>query len=224
MNATPVLVFISCVTAASFTRANLVTNGDFEDPPVRNRINGFDTYIGGESFGGWTVGGHSIDVVSDAKGSWVWWNAASGHQSVDLNGLGAGSVWQDIATVPQQSYALSFAVAANIASAPWQATMEFLWHGQVVDTICFHPTWNCYDPGWTYLAYQLTAETDQARLIFTSLSPGWTGGMILDDVCLQPLFEQVPDTQSRWLSAALLLPLVLHRYGRPAGLRQTPAC
>src|SRR3954463_10778368 len=111
---------------------NLVVNGDFEQPPVTDRGIGFTTYKGGSSMPGWTVGGNSVDVVSDIPDAWVSWAAASGHQSVDLNGASAGSIYQALHPIAGQTYNLSFALAGNPVNAPYTVMMDFFWQGKLV--------------------------------------------------------------------------------------------
>ncbi len=205
------LVLSTALLGAGAVKGNLIVNGDFEDPPIPDRATGFQTYYPGQSLPGWTVAGDSIDVVSDDRSSWVSWNAASGHQSVDLNGYGKGSISQDLTTVPGQSYDLSFAMAANPSNSPWVVTMEFLWHGEVVDTISFYTHYG-RDPGWVYLNYVLTAATDSARLTFGSLVNDGTAGAAIDDIVLTAIpptvsAEAVPDLGGSWLSLTLLIPL-----------------
>ena len=50
---------------------NIVYNGNFEEPDVEAIT--FDTYFGGQSFGGWTVESGSIDHISE-----LYWQAADG--------------------------------------------------------------------------------------------------------------------------------------------------
>ena len=209
MKITLLSTLLCCPALVSSVCANLVTNGDFEDPVVASQATGFQTYLGGESFPGWTVGGVSIDVVGDNPFAWVSWPAASGHQSVDLNGTGPGWIYQDIHTVAGEAYQLSFALAGNNANGPTFVTMDFLWQGQIVDTLTFNVIGVRQDPGWVYATYDLTASTDLARLTFESLVPWGTAGAAIDDVALRPSRgSSIPDHSSRWL--ALLLPIALH--------------
>jgi choice-of-anchor C domain-containing protein len=189
--------------------ANLIVNGDFESPAVNNIAAGFDTYMSGQTFPGWTVGGDSVDIVCDNSSSWVWWKAASGHQSVDLNGNGPGSVFQEVATIPGQAYQLSFALAANAANAPSVVTMEFLWQDEVVGILSFLPRHDQNDPGWRQVEYELMAPTTLARLTFGSLVPWDTAGAAIDNVVLELIPQAVPDSTGAWLVGALFLPAVL---------------
>lgn len=105
-----VLIALSA-TAAYSQPQNLVTNGGFETPVVPSSI---ETFFASSTFGGWTVSGHSVDLVSRTN-----WMAADGGQSLALSGQSAGAVHQDLVTVPGQSYRLRF--APRVAST---ATLE----------------------------------------------------------------------------------------------------
>lgn len=183
---------------------SIVVNGDFEVPVVQNTAHGhqFETYEAGEQFLGWTVGGHSIDIVAEG-----FWEAASGVQSVDLTGYGAGSISQDIPTLPGQRYELSFAFAGNPAwsdTAPLVVTMRFLWRGTVVDTLSFDTAGHSgTSMGWTYFDYQLTAATDLTQLTFSSLTASYNRGPAIDDVKLVAI--PIPDAGPGIISCAMLL-------------------
>src|SRR4029079_11188934 len=114
--------------------------------------------------------GDSVDLVGDDPGAWASWVAASGHQCVDLNGSGRGSLSQDLVTVAGQTYTLSFALAANAVSShgPF-VRMQFYWDGFLIDTLSFPVVQDRRNPGWTYYTYRLIAPTDAARLTFESL-------------------------------------------------------
>ena len=199
--------------------ANLVVNGDFEAPLVHNPSDAFDVYNGGQSFAGWTVGGHSIDIVSDnpALGG-NWWVAASGHQSVDLNGYGRGSISQNLATDQNQTYYLSFAMAGNpFATVVW---MDFFWANGQVARLSFDVSKYRSDPGWNYFEFVVTAPSTSAQITFTSLIEG-SNGPAIDDVVVGktprpfPFVPSIPPTPpgpatpvpepSTYIAGALLL-------------------
>jgi choice-of-anchor C domain-containing protein len=193
---------------------SIVVNGDFEVPVVQNTTYGyqFETYYAGQQFLGWTVGGHSIDIVAEG-----FWEAASGVQSVDLTGSGLGSISQDIPTVPGQSYELSFAFAGNPAWSdrdPLLVTMEFLWHGTVVDSLSFNTAGHTgTSMGWSYYDYQLTAATDLTRLTFGSLTASSNRGPAIDDVKLVVI--PIPDSGPGLVLCAMLLGFSLPWARRP---------
>ncbi len=183
-----ILNLATCLQILAQPAPNLILNGDFENPTVANGSAGFDVFAGGTTLEGWTVGGESVDLVGDNLSAWVSWTAASGHQSIDLNGSGAGSIYQDVITYPGQTYTLSFALAANAVSTfrPF-VRMQFYWDDLLVDTLSFAVILDRSSPGWTYYRYSLVAPTDGARLIFESLEAAGTEGAAIDDVVLRPV-------------------------------------
>src|SRR5437867_2014812 len=66
---------------------NIVSNGSFEIPDIGTSAG--VTYSAGQTFGNWTIDSASVDLI---KG----WQAADGLQSIDLSGLDAGSIHQDL--------------------------------------------------------------------------------------------------------------------------------
>jgi choice-of-anchor C domain-containing protein len=62
---------------------------------------------GGDINGVWTVGGVGVDWIGG------YWSAAEGNGSVDLSGLGAGSVSTILSTVAGEYYDLSFFMSGN---------------------------------------------------------------------------------------------------------------
>lgn len=175
--------------------ANILMNGDFETPIAGSPDSGgshypgpVDNFRGGSTIPGWVIGGDSIDLVSS-----TYWTPASGNQSVDMNGLGPGYIYQDIHTVPGSSYSLRFAMSGNGNSTISHTTvLAVLWNGLLADLLTFdtsaqHGT----DFLWEYHQYTLLADRPITRLLFQSYSPripegSWPAccGAALDDVSL----------------------------------------
>ncbi|MHB1310208.1 MAG: DUF642 domain-containing protein [Limisphaerales bacterium] len=191
------------VIATPVSGINIVVNGDFEDPVVSGTEYGaqgkWDVYFAGETIPGWTVGGHSIDVVGK-----LGWQAASGDQSVDLNGYGFGSISQVLNTIPGHDYKLSFAMSANSFDGyAYYVAMEFLWQDQLVGSLGFY--WTPATVGWNYHEYTLNTPTDQTRLTFQSTGGRPNAGAALDDVQVCDLSAAtVPDGP---VGSLALLPL-----------------
>jgi choice-of-anchor C domain-containing protein len=179
-----ILLGLASAAIVQATADNIVVNGDFEEPVVPGE-QGWEIYYGGQSFLGWTVGGHSIDIVHD-HGIREWWVSPSGHQGVDLNGQGPGSITQYLPTLPGAAYVLSFAMAGNQVGDPIVVTMDFFWGEEIVDTLSFLTITPAPetpgDIGWAYHQYTLVASTDLTRLKFESLSNTGARGPALDDV------------------------------------------
>jgi choice-of-anchor C domain-containing protein len=156
---------------------NIVRNGDFESPVVSGQHH--DTYTVGQTFDGWGVSKGSIDLVKT-------WQHASGNQSVDLSGNEKGVMFQDIDTVPGETYTLRFAMAGNPGGTgieePPTKRMRIFWNGSLIDTLLFDTAGKSEsDMGWRYHQYTVTATKSVTRLEFVSLTGDRTGPTV-DDV------------------------------------------
>ena len=171
------VVSITClgVLAVGVPRAqaqgpNLVRDGSFELPDVPGP---WETFYAPTTMGPWTVESGSIDLVDE-----TYWLPAHLQQSIDLNGLTAGAIYQDVATVPGTTYSLSFAVA----SAP-----DFPSARQVVQ-VTFGDQSHVFkvpaDSAWRLGRFAVTATETSTRLKFQSLGGGNGGnaGPALDRV------------------------------------------
>ncbi len=164
-------------------------NGDFEDPVLSQDTT---TRYAGQVFGGWTVESGSIDQVRD-----TYWQTPSGHQSVDLAGYcDAGTIYQDLQTIPGRAYWLRFALAGNPVGGPRVVSAEIWWGAALIDTVSFNTSGHSKTSmGWEYLEYPVIADSYTTRLRFKSLS-GQCYGPAVDAVTLLPdvpLFLQTSD-------------------------------
>lgn len=159
--------------SGAWAQTNLVDNGSFETPVVAS---GFVSRSAGFSLGGWTVGGGGIDQLSSD------WQPAAGSQSIDLNRLSQGSVFQDLATAPGATYVLRYAKAGNAAGVV-QTTTSVRWNGSEIAQTRFDTTGHSpASMGWIYETRTVTAVGPTTRLEFASLAPGGGFGPALDDV------------------------------------------
>jgi hypothetical protein len=104
------LAAVAVLSAGGAFGANLLSNGSFESPVVP--VGGFANFATGQNIDGWTVVGPQTSIVS---GSFVQngisFDAEDGAQWMDLTGDGSNrseGVQQSVATVPGQTYQLSF--------------------------------------------------------------------------------------------------------------------
>lgn len=182
---------------APMIQANLVMNGDFEEPSLP-WTQGWALYGAGESFGGWTVGSGQVDLVrlgeagtgtieSGRQRGLESWTAASGSQSLDLNGYQPGSIYQDLPTTPHATYYLSFALAGNVVGGPLNVRMRYQLEPGLTGFLDFEVgSHDGHDVGWTYhqFAFVTPALVNQVRLEFSSLSNTGSRGPALDDVVM----------------------------------------
>jgi choice-of-anchor C domain-containing protein len=102
-SATASILFGSLITTAY--AASLVTNGGFEtgtEPGAFTQVNALGTNITN-----WTVVSGSVDYIGS------YWAASEGTKSIDMSGSEAGSISQDISTVPGQFYTVTFDLSGN---------------------------------------------------------------------------------------------------------------
>ena len=161
------------------TGQNIVTNGDFETP---NAGSSWIVYSAGQTFGNWTVESGTVEHYGPV------WKAANGSQSVDVTGVSAGALYQDLSTSPGQTYLLRFAMAGNPGGGPAIKQMEVWWGATKLDTLSFDVTGHSdNNMGWVYHQYSVVATANATRLRFKSLIDGvW--GPTLDDVSVtQPV-------------------------------------
>ncbi|WP_327682365.1 DUF642 domain-containing protein [Kitasatospora sp. NBC_00458] len=153
------------------------SDGGFESPVVPSP-SPFTDYLGGQTFGPWTVGGDSADLTSDRL-----WDVAEGHQSLDLNGSTTGSVSQTFPVAPLTTYLVTFKLAGNPAWAPALKTGQVRVDGTTVLDFSFDTTGH----GFRSMGYteQTAAFTNllgsSVTLTFASTTPGY-GGPVIDDV------------------------------------------
>lgn len=180
-NPEPFKVLLGLVGAE--VMVDLVDNGDFEVPDAGPS---YRTYRTGQTFGGWTVESGSVDQ----KGPF--WQAASGQQSIDLNGNEVGALYQDVPTVPGQSYRLRFAMAGNpdvkgaFECAAGVKQMVFGWGGSVGETLAFDTTGQTStNISWVYYEHTFVAPGARARLEFRSETRAGRCGAMIDNVSLR---------------------------------------
>jgi choice-of-anchor C domain-containing protein len=206
------IVAVVPMFAAPTLGADLVTNGSFESPAVSGL---FDTYYGVDatSLTGWVVdqAGTSINHVQTQ------WNDADGFQSIDLNGIVAGSIYQDLATTAAQQYKIRFALAGNPEGYD-PKRVQVLWDGgQIADVTFVQTGYGTINMGWTYYEFFATAAGNTTRLTFNSLTGAMSGdagvqtwyGPALDDVSVTPIPE--PNCAMICVTGLLLLSFARRR-------------
>lgn len=164
-------------TILAGTAGAQVVNGDFESS-IPAPFGSYMTYSAGQSFGAWTVGTGSIDLING------YWQAANGSYSVDMDGYSVGSIYQNILTSIGGVYSLSFAIAGNPDGPPVLKSLDVFWNGANVGTYTFDITGTSKAAmGWqTITLGSLVATSASTQLEFRSGTNGAYYGPALDAV------------------------------------------
>ena len=180
---------------------DLVVNGGFEQPALSGTNveyygPGLAAYGVGISWPipnltipGWTVASGSVDVNTTGT-----WQAADGVQSVDLSGVGPGTIYQDLATTPGESYDVAFALSGNPFCGAQNEEVAVDWAGATVATPSFGTgvISNAQaDMHYAAERYTVGATSTATRLQFRSLNSSSCGPVIdavhvtnaYDDLC-----------------------------------------
>jgi hypothetical protein len=166
------------LSGQAFAAVNVV-NGSFEEPVIQS---GFFQNLAG-SFAGWSVTG-DVDVVREFGGQG--WAAQSGVQSLDLNGLNAGSISQSISGFDVgQQYQLSYWYnSTNTGGA--KTSITFL--GGTSEVAPIFDTVSTLNSGWLQRTVNFTALTNTVGLSFVSVTGG-VSGMAIDSVTIAAVPE-----------------------------------
>jgi choice-of-anchor C domain-containing protein len=166
-----------------------LSNGSFEQLVISSSYTAFGA--GADIGGGWIVENGTVEIIHD------YWPAADGHQSIDLSGIfeQAGTLYQDIATVPGQKYTVRFAFAGNPEDAPADKRMKVFWDdGELADLTFNTAGRSLTDMGWQYYSFTVTATGTVSRLKFQSLVFNFLGPVI-DDVSVRPFSAATLDVE-----------------------------
>ncbi len=167
-----------------------IRNGGFEELVIGGSYQAF--FAGQDIGGGWIVEDGTVEIVRD------YWAAAEGHQSIDLSGIFelVGTIYQDIATIPGQTYTLRFAFAGNpedVGGA--DKRMKVFWNDGELADLTFNTAGRSFtDMGWRYYTYKVTATGTTSRVKFQSLTFNFLGPVI-DDVSIRPFYEASLDVE-----------------------------
>ena len=176
----------------------LVTNGGFETPDI-----GDNTYslIADGTGTSWTVswvGTHPappyLELQSGIAGS-----AYEGDQLCELGSTFATQISQNLATVANGYYLLSFAFSPR-PSLTWgtaaQAKMQVKWDGAVVGDLQRAYT-ESGDTEWTTHSYVVQASGASTTLMFIDTGTDDAGGPYLDDVSVVPISIAISKTANK---------------------------
>lgn len=191
------VLFLTLALTVPSGATSIISNGSFENSSNAGGFSYLTLYAGNTSITGWTV----IDYAGDNLPGSIdyiqsYWQAADGRFSLDLNGFNAGGIQQTFATIPNQAYKVTFAMAGNPDAGPTLKTM-------IVDPFGLDLTFSFNTAGashsqmhWQDYSFTFVASGALTTLQFVSqvVSGGTTSypaafGPALDNVRVDPIPE-----------------------------------
>jgi hypothetical protein len=159
----------------------------FESPSIGS--DPYQTFGSGSSFNGWSVSGHSVDIVSNNWQPTI--SAYQGTQFVDLAGDLPGAISRQL-QLDAGLYQLSFAYRGNtFDGAPAGDTYMAIVISGVGPEVPLLVSAPASQHGWLTTTIDFTATEPVTLLSFSSLIAGQTGngGMLIDAVQITPVPE-----------------------------------
>ena len=202
------IVLVVLLASIGTVSANLVANPSFESPGVSGA---FTTCPGGTCPGSWTIGiGENVNFIG------TYWTSSDGSQSIDMSGEGSrGSLSQQIQTITNGPYELTFDMSGNFMCDPNTKTLQVYWGGNQITgspfTFVKSGTWSQSTMEWTTKSIELPDPAGSpTELKFVDTSIGVTNcGVALDNVAITPKQSTpIPEFPSMALPAGLIVGLV----------------
>ncbi len=168
----------------------LISDGGFESPAIGDGPTNSHVLLlsAPTNFDGWVVESGNIQITSHYR-----WNVDEGIQAVDMNGNTNGTIYQDVPTIPDHEYQVSFLMAGDVSAGPILKTLD-LWWGRTGGLLTNAGTFTYDSTGQTltnlqwvrYTVSPLTASTTSSRIRFESTTAEkWGPG--IDDVSITDL-------------------------------------
>ena len=182
------LCSIFAVVTLGYASFSGVSNGSFEAGGAPGTVAAIDS----STITGWTVTSGDVDYVDYTAPGGIW-QAADGVRSIDLNGFGAGSITQDVATSIGLKYVVTFYLSGNPGDcqhypngncSPSDKTMTVSATGAAAQAYDFDTAaaLNTFDDmKWIAHTYSFVATSATTRLSFASTTVG-AFGPALDNV------------------------------------------
>ncbi|GAC1536918.1 MAG: hypothetical protein NVS2B17_08970 [Candidatus Velthaea sp.] len=171
------LIAITCasVAAAAIGATNLVKNGTFETTvPVRQWR---ELPAGARDIPGWTVAASDVDIVGR-----YWQASGGGANSLELDGVPAGAIEQQIATQPGHAYRLAFMLAGNPDGPPKRKLLRVT-AGSVEQTLEFDVTATSRAAmGYVARTLDFRATAPASIIRFANAEGRHFWGPVIDDV------------------------------------------
>lgn len=185
-------VVAGCALTGTAANAISFTNGSFESASV-DPGSTFVTLNGGSTaINNWLVGGASIDYIGG------YWQPEDGSRSLDLNGLGTGSISQTITGLTSgTSYQVSFWLAGNPDAGPSNKTVQVSASLDIGNYSFDYVAagGSLADMKWTQKTFDFTAPLS-GTVTLTFLSTVLSGGTTENPAAFGPALDNVSLTES----------------------------
>ena len=200
-----IIIVSAMLLGVSSGKANLITNGGFEDGtglPESNYVTLTAGTQSSDDITGWTV------VKSN---DWVhasYWTPAEGKMSIDLSGDGIGALTSiAFTTTPGVNYEVVFYLSGNFEGGDIFKRLQVSADNQSADFVFnWFPNWSTKNMGWQKKTWIFTADGNLANLTLTSGANN-AFGPALDNVSV----NVVPLPSALLLLGAGLLRLAQYR-------------
>jgi len=185
MNSTWVIAALLSTFSSPSIFAAPFQNGSFEtfnaagaDVLCSAGINFCGQYnAGNDGITGWTIGGSNVDVVGP-----LGWTASDGSRSIDLNGVGPGSLSQTFDTVAGTSYVVTFDIGGNFYRTPTPKTGTVSAASSSLSVSFDDASSSVSNMGWISKTFGFVATSSSTTLIFASTITVGAAGLALDNV------------------------------------------
>lgn len=183
-------VIATILTLVPLAVSAQIVNGSFEDTEVPSTA--FFYFPGGSTIPGWSIGGSGYGVGIEVTNT-DYWQASNGTNSIDLVGIFASSISQDIPTITGLTYTVSFDMSGNpMGGNPVKTIIATADGGQeatyTFDTSVEHNTTT--DMGYSAKAYTFVANGPTTTLTFAA-GPDVIYGPVIDNVAIASVTAQV---------------------------------
>lgn len=151
---------------------NLIKNGSFEKGTTPGEWLTIKT--GSNDLDDWTVVHGTVDIVGTL------WPASDGDRSIDMDGTSFGTISQDVATKPGDSYVVTFDFSGNAYGPPTVKTLQVSAAGDSVQFTFDVTKRPARSMGWQTKSWQFKATGKTTTLQFESLDTvnGYYGPVI----------------------------------------------